>query len=403
MNSKDQTETGKAIIIGCGIAGPAMAIFLKKIGIQTTIFEAQPEDRDNEGVFLGISPNGLNVIKEFMPLDNLLDDHTPGKMAFYNAKGKNIGTIDTAWQKELYGCELIQLKRGLLNKAVREEAVRHGIKIEFNKKLKAITQSRGRVTARFEDGSSAVGHFLIGADGIHSTCRRLLFPDAPKITYTGQVGSGGYARLKDTRELNGQIHMIFGEKAFFGYAVSNRNEIWWFNNIFQDREPNRYDHPGMDQTALKNMLLDLHRNDPAPVAEIIQATSPISCYPMYDIPFLDKWHSGCVCLIGDAAHATAPHIGQGASLALEDTIVLTKCLRDLPSVQQAFQKFQSIRQHRVQKIIHTARKTGNKKTAPNKLQLIIRDLLLPIFIKSQTKKMSWIYGYNVVWDDLIEP
>src|SRR5690606_25600530 len=132
------------------------------------------------------------------------------------------------------------------------------------------------------------------------------------------------------------------------YAVSNHDEIWWFNNIAQTTEPKRHELNGAELADLKNRLLALHANDPEPITSIIQAAHSIEIYPIYDIPFLQQWHQGHICLIGDAAHATAPHIGQGASLALEDTLVLAQCIRDFPDLPTAFARFQSLRQARVQ-------------------------------------------------------
>ena len=392
----------KAIIIGCGISGPAMALFLRKTGIEATIYEAQTRHRDDTGAFLGISPNGLNVLKEFMPLDAILTDFTPAKMSFFNAKNKNIGEIDNANQTELYGAETVQLKRGLLNKAIRNVAIKEEIKIELGKKLTSITQTEKSATAIFDDGTTATADFIIGCDGIHSATRKAIFPDAPKIAYTGLLSTGGFTKLDNVADLYGSIRMTFGERSFFAYAVSNLGEIWWFNNISQEKEPGQKELNKIEMNQLKNTLLELHKNDPKPITDIIKSADTIELYPIYDIPFLANWHKGRVCLLGDAAHATAPHIGQGASLALEDTIVLAQCIRDFPTVEAAFEKFQSLRQARVQKIVREARKVGNTKTVPNKLQQFFRDLLLPFFVKYEAKKMDWVYSYKVTWANKID-
>lgn len=391
----------KAILIGCGISGPVMALFLKRIGIEATIYEAQTQYRDEAGAFLGISPNGLNVLKEVMALDSILTDFTPGKMTFFNTKNKNIGEIDNVNQNELYGAETVQLKRGLLNKAIRKVAVASGIQIELGKKLKSISQTDKTATAFFEDGTNATADFILGCDGIHSVTRKSIFPNGPALSYTGLLSTGGFTRLANVQDLYGSIRMTFGERSFFAYAVSNLGEVWWFNNISREKEPDRNELTKLELEQLKNTLLALHRNDPTPIAEIIKSADNVEIYPIYDIPLLKKWHKGRVCLIGDAAHATAPHIGQGASLALEDTIVLAKCIRDLPSLETAFEKFQSLRQGRVRKIVRAARKVGDNKTVPNKFQQFFRDLLLPFFVKMEAKKMDWVYSYKVDWNEKI--
>jgi 2-polyprenyl-6-methoxyphenol hydroxylase-like FAD-dependent oxidoreductase len=392
---KEQSK--KAIIIGCGIAGPAMAIFLKRIGIQSVIYEARKADGSDAGVFLGISPNGLNVLKEFLPLGKLLTEYTTGSMKFYNSKNKNIGSLDSSYQMQRYSAETIQIKRGHLNRQIRDAAIKEGIEIISEKKLKSVTQSEEKVTAIFEDSSEASADFLIGCDGIHSVTRKSVFPDAPAMSYTGLLSIGGVARIKNAEKYSKTIHMVFGEKAFFAYAVSNTNEVWWFNNIARDSEPAKNELSGIEKQQLKYTMLDLHKNDPAPISEIIEAASQIEIYPVYDIPSLPEWHKGRVCLIGDAAHATAPHIGQGASLALEDTICLAKCIRDADDLEKAFAQFQTERKERVEKIIKQARKIGDVKAVPNRMQRFFRDLLLGVFVKKEAKKMDWVYSYKVEW------
>ncbi len=94
----------------------------------------------------------------------------------------------------------------------------------------------------------------------------------------------------------------------------------------------------------------MHRHDHESIAKIIRSTeSQIGRWPGYDMPSLPGWHEGPVCLIGDAAHATLPSAGQGASMALEDAIVLAKCLRDLPDAERAFAAFETLRKDRVEK------------------------------------------------------
>lgn len=389
----------KAIIIGCGIAGPAMALALKKIGIQSVIYEAKPDTDDEKGAFLGISPNGLNVLKQYVVLDEVLTEYTPGKIRFFNSRNKAIGVIDNADQISRYGSQTVQIKRSLLNSSLRKAAQRADIRVEFGKYLVSVVQNEenGIVTAHFADGSTAEGDLLIGCDGIHSVVRQKLFPNAPKPEYTGLLSTAGTSNLANFSLPTDAIHMTFGERGFFAYAVSNHGKIWWFNNIAQTTEPSRQALNRSEKADLTERLLALHQNDPEPIAATIRATHSIEIYPIYDIPFLPEWHQGRICLIGDAAHATAPHIGQGASLALEDTLVLAQCIRDFADLSTAFTHFQFLRQARVQAIIQQARKVGDSKTVPNRFQQFFRDLLLPLFVRLEARKMEWVYGYQVDW------
>ncbi len=382
------------------MAGPALALFLKRINIDAVIYEATSNFSDDKGLFLGITPNGLNVLNEIVSVEELYSDHTPGKIRFYNHQNKAIGLFDTAGQKAMYGFETIQLKRGLLNRAIRGEAIRKGIPINTGKKLKSLVQERSTVTVEFEDGSLDTGDILIGCDGIHSAVRNALFPGEAPMIYTGLLSSGGYAEMK-TDTLNKEaITMIFGKKAFFSYAISNKNEVWWFNNIYQKDEPERSELNSSEANVIKLKLSRLHQGDPEVIAQILQATDRIEIYSIYDIPFLKNWYNGNVCLIGDAAHATSPHIGQGASMALEDAMMLARSLRDVVDIQKAFEAFQSSRKERVEQVIKKARKIGNEKT-PGFFQQWFRDMFLRYFLKIEAKKMDWIYGYKQNWKDKI--
>jgi 2-polyprenyl-6-methoxyphenol hydroxylase-like FAD-dependent oxidoreductase len=154
--------------------------------------------------------------------------------------------------------------------------------------------------------------------------------------------------------------------------------------------------------SYRQQLLEIHEGDPPEVSRILQALSgPIGAWPVYDILSLPSWHRGSVCLIGDAAHAVGPHVGQGASLALEDAFVLAKCLRDIPEAQRAFSTFEQMRRARVEPILKQSRRTGQQKAPTGWLGRRVRDLILPIFLKSGARAANELYGYAVDWEKRI--
>lgn len=389
----------KVIIIGAGVAGPILALQLKKIGFQPEIFEARSENNRNEGVFLGITPNGLNVLKEFIDLEKLKEDYTPGSMKFFNARGKQIAELGTAYQKQKYGVETLQLKRANLNTYARAAAAEAGIKIEYNKKFVRYNESEDQVTAYFTDGTSVTGDMIIGCDGMFSEVRNQLFPEKSVIRYTKLISTGGYAKIAELSEPLDSIRMTFGERGFFAYSVSDKGEVWWFNNYFRDQEPKPKETEKILKDEIKDHLADIHRNDDPLFSRIIRNSYEIIAYPVYDLPRLSKWYKGKVCLIGDAAHGISPHIGQGASLALEDTVVIAEQLQLNKVCEAAFQVFQSERQPRVEKIIKNARKVGNTKTKTNPITAWFRDLFIGFFISKQIKQLDWIYGWSYTSQD----
>jgi 2-polyprenyl-6-methoxyphenol hydroxylase-like FAD-dependent oxidoreductase len=384
----------KGLIIGAGIAGPVVAMFLQRLGIEVTIFEGRPEPNDRAGAFLNLAPNGLAVLGSLGIRDEIATWGTPTtSMVFQNHRGKQLGDLPET---------TVLLKRGMLNRGLREAAGRHGVPIQFGKRLSGITPSADGVVARFEDGTEAGGDFLVGCDGIHSCTRRAIFPDAPEPQYTGIIDSGAITMAPSVPAEPGVMRMTFGRKGFFGYQAVPSGEVYWFHNSEQAAEPDRSELQAISSAEWQQLLLEIHRGDPAPIRDIIRATTgAIERWPVYDLPSLPVWHKGPVCLIGDAAHAMSPHVGQGASLALEDAIELGRCLRDVARVEPAFAAFERIRRGRVEKLVREARRTGNRKAASNPVTRAIRDLVLPVFLKSGVKGLRQVYAHQIEWRDKV--
>lgn len=193
--------------------------------------------------------------------------------------------------------------------------------------------------------------------------------------------------------------MTFGVDGFFGYQKVPTDEIYWFENHERKQAPDRAELDTISQEDWKEKLLRLHKDDHDEVTEIIRSTDrDIGKWPVYDLPSLSTWYQGTVCLIGDAAHATSPHVGQGASLAMEDAIVLAKCLRDIEVVPDAFETFEALRRDRVAEIVKMSRETENQKAPSNVVTRKVRDLVLPFFLKRGVESFEQIYSYRVDWN-----
>jgi len=148
--------------------------------------------------------------------------------------------------------------------------------------------------------------------------------------------------------------------------------------------------------------LDVHRPDHAPIQDIIASTTgEIARFAVYEMPVLPTWHKGRVCLVGDAAHATGPHSGQGAAMAMEDAIVLAKCLRDIPQVELAFTAYQSVRKARVDYVVRQTARIGNSKAPPGLLGRVTRDLVLPLFLKQGVAMLAPIVSHHIAWDERV--
>jgi FAD-dependent urate hydroxylase len=328
-----------ALIIGGGIAGPTAAMALQRAGISATVYEAYPEDARAAGVFLTVAVNGIAALRT-LGLDRrvMAAGFPSASIEFASGTGKSLGTVPIGGTLT-DGTVAHTIRRPDLYGVLYQEAYRRGIRVEHGKRLIAAEPTAGGVVARFEDGTSAAGDVLIGADGIHSPTRRIIDTSAPAPRYTGLGNVGGYTRgsglgFRDS----GTYTMIFGKRAFFGYVVSPAGEVWWFTNPPWHTELSPAELQATPE-QWKERLGDLFDGDSGPAVDIIRNASVLAVTNQHDLPRVPRWSRGPMIVIGDAAHAASPTSGQGASLAIEDAIVLARCLGDLPTTAAAFASY----------------------------------------------------------------
>lgn len=293
------TTTRKAIIVGCGIAGPVVAMALQRAGIDAEVYEARDAGQDEAGAFLNLAPNGVKVLATLgIDIESAADGFPVSGIILRNAAGRRIGVLDSRDERERYGARSVVLKRGRLHRALWEAARERGIPLAFGKRLTDIdTTADGGVIARFEDGTTASGDLVIGCDGIHSRTRELILPDAPRPVYTGIVDCGGFAHPSPSLPSSGAMRMTFGRRAFFGYLAKPDGEVYWFSNVAWPSEPARGELAAIPNEEWRLRLEELHGNDPAPVPDILRSIDgDIGRWPIYDIPFLPTWHRGRVVL-----------------------------------------------------------------------------------------------------------
>ncbi|MGH8839219.1 MAG: FAD-dependent oxidoreductase [Jiangellaceae bacterium] len=394
------TRTRTALIIGGGIAGPATAMALQKAGIEPMVYESRPTGADDVGVFLTLASNGIDALRVLGADTAALASGfpTPG-ITLRSGTGKRLGESRTG-RTLPDGTTSHTMKRADLYRTLHEQARGRGVHIEHGKRLVAAGETREGVRAVFADGTEAVGDVLVGCDGVHSTVRRIIDPAAPPPTYAGLVSTGGYARGVSVDTEPGAYEMIFGRRAFFGYAVAPDGEVWWFANVPRRDESGRGDLESVSGDARRRLLVELYADDAGPAVQIIQATPDVMAMsPVHAIPHLPTWHTGRMIVIGDAAHAPSPTSGQGASLSIEDAVVLGKSLRDLPGPQAAFASFEQSRRPRVERIIRAAARINNSK-AVGPVGRVIRDAMLPMILKRTADSTAFqqTYGFHVDWD-----
>jgi FAD-dependent urate hydroxylase len=394
----------KALIVGGGIAGPVAAMALGRAGMESVVYEAYAGGADDAGAFLTFASNGLDALRAIDAQHTVLDKGFPTpRMEIQSGTGKHLGSVPNGGTLP-DGSVSQTLKRSDLYRALRDEAVRRGARTEYGKRLAdAEVRPDGGVAARFEDGTEADGDLLIGADGIHSRVRRIIDPAAPEARYIPVLNIGGFAGGMTVPAEPGTFRMVFGKRAFFGYAVHPSGEIWWFANPPRPDEPSRAELAAIGTGQWRKMLIDLFEEDDTPAVEIINRTpGELSGWSTYDLPSVPTWHKGPMIVVGDAAHATAPSSGQGASMAIEDAVVLATCLRDLPGTGQAFALYERLRRRRVERIVAHGARTSNSKAAGT-VGRVLRNLMMPMILKRVANggSLAWMHDYHIDWSQKV--
>jgi len=374
-----------ALIIGAGIAGPVTAMALQKAGIHARLFEGRSPDASELGSWLTLQANGIDALRAVDAHRLVADIGFPTtSMRFTSGTGKVLGTVVNGAPTP-DGVTSQMVARAELYQALRNEAVRRGADISYDQHLVAATTTPAGVTATFADGSTATGDLLIGADGIRSTVRTIIDPSAPAARYVPVLNVGGFVPGLDTGTPADQFQMTFGSRCFFGYTSTPDGGTVWFANPPHKTEPARGELAAITDADWRTMLLDLLGEDTGPARDIITAApAPLIGWATYDIPTVPRWHRDNLAIIGDAAHATAPSAGQGAALALEDAVLIAKCLRDTPDAPTAFAIFDQLRRRRVEKVVAYGHRSSNAKAA-GPIGRRIRDTILPIIFKRLDK------------------
>jgi len=367
-------------------------MFLRRLGVEVVINEARAAEELDEGAFLGVAPNGMNVLAELGVADAVAAIGVPcERFEFRNAADRRIGEIDRAHDAERLGARLQMVRRSDLHAALTREAVARGVEVRHGRRLVGVEQGDDGVIGRFSDGAEVRGDALVGCDGIRSATRRLALPDAPEPSYSGLLDLAGFARCPSAPLEPGVNVMVFGRRAFFGAFATPAGEVWWFHN---DGEAD----PGAEIGDPRERILALHRDDPSWIRDVVEATPAVlGPYALHDILTMPRWSAGRVCLVGDAAHATTPSAGQGASMAIEDAMVLARCLRDAAGPEQAFAAFERARRARVEEVVAQSRRSGSGKAVSGPVQEWLRDRLLPLFLRLGARAQQRVYAHRIAW------
>jgi 2-polyprenyl-6-methoxyphenol hydroxylase-like FAD-dependent oxidoreductase len=342
----------KVLIVGGGIGGLSAGVALRKAGLDVHLAELSPE-YNVYGVGIIQPSNALRALDALGLADACLEQGSPYnhfKMGL--ADGTPIGISGTPGLGHLPAHNGIS--RRVLHEVLYNGAVAAGVQFHMGQTVTDLDDTGDTVRVSFANGSWGSYDFVVGSDGIKSRVRQLLFGDAFKPRYTGQsVWRYAFDRVP---ELDNAL-MYFGRKTKVGLVPMAPDRMYMF---LVSAEGDNFFIP---EAELVPRLKAHMQEYPAPViaALVDQVTDPnlVVCRPLETILVPDPWYKGRVLLIGDAVHGTIPQLGQGASLAIEDAVVLGELLSTGDPLETVFQQFMVRRFNRCKMIVDVSAQIGD--------------------------------------------
>jgi 2-polyprenyl-6-methoxyphenol hydroxylase-like FAD-dependent oxidoreductase len=337
----------RVLIVGGGIGGLSSAIALTARGIDVEIVEQNPK-WDVYGVGIIQPGNAMRALHQL----GLLDEALAAGFAmdgdrFFLADGTQLTDSDFP---RVVGPEypgINGITRPRLHEILTGAVKRSGAGVTLGHRLQSLEQTPDGVEVELTDGSSGRYDLVIGADGVFSQVRSLVFPEAPEPRYSGQAV--WRYNLPRPAEVN-KLTMYAGPESKAGMVPLAPDLMY----LLYIETPGGDTTPQLDPDTLAQELrsrLAPFAGTIAEVRDLITDSTKVVYRPIETVWVEPPWQRGRVTLLGDAAHATSPHVGQGAAMALEDSVVLAEELCKTRDLQEAFDGFGRRRYARVREIV----------------------------------------------------
>lgn len=399
----------RALVVGGGIAGPATALALHRVGIDTVVLEAWPRGNGEKGSYLTLAPNGLHAL-DVLGLRGVVEPlgfPTIGHEVV-GSTGRHLGSLSLGVPLE-DGRVGLTIKRSRLALALADEAAARGVEVRHGTRVLQVRGDADAVEAHLADDTTLTADLLVGADGVHSVVRRAIDPEAAAARYVGLTNFGGITPAASAGPIAARLperawHFVFGARCFFGAHLTPAGDVVWFVN--EPRPPiTPEERAATTPEQWREHLADLLDADTGPAAALVRAGRlELWADNTHDLRHVAGWRRGRVVLVGDAVHAPAPSSGQGASMALEDAVVLATSLRDHADPADALAAYEQARRRRVERIVAVGARSSSAKV-PGRLGRGVRDALLRVVFRyvATERAGAWMTGYRVPWEPVGRP
>ncbi|MBM3343114.1 MAG: monooxygenase [Betaproteobacteria bacterium] len=350
----------KIAIAGGGIGGLTTALALTQAGIAVTVYERSSQLVDL-GAGITLAPNATRVLYH-LGLGPALEQTavTPPVSEYRHYRtGAVIMRMVPKDYRQLFGVPYLRMHRWDLQEAM----INHLAEIapgalKLNARVEQLESRGSEVKITFGDGRVETADIVIAADGIRSALREKLFSPAPPV-FSGYVAWRG---LVDTATLPPQLResaVAFGQGRHINRYLVRRGELLNFVAVAQRTQ---WAEEGWAIPAPRDEFLDEFSSFDEGTRTILSraAQGQVFKWGLFGRPWLEQWHSGRVVLLGDAAHPMLPFLGQGGANAIEDAMILARCLASQATPQQAFALYQASRGPRTRKATDEAAKRGER-------------------------------------------
>jgi 6-hydroxynicotinate 3-monooxygenase len=336
-------------VIGGGIGGTTAAILLQRAGYPCKVYEQAPAFV-GAGAGIQIAPNSTRILRKFGLGESMARAgiQPEFKLSREWNTGRQLFAIPIVELSKRYNGPFYAFHRGDLQDMLTS-LLEPGT-IVFGKRLVGLQTRGAATTLSFADGSTAEADAVVGADGVHSKVREILLGAKPP-SYHGLVA---YRCMFPTSELGDMaveentkwwapdrylLHYFFRKDRQHVYFVTGSPEDWQADDFAPQAAP---------VEAMRAVFEGFHPT----VQRLVQAASSATKWAMLEREPFRPWSDGSIVLIGDACHPTTPHMGQGAGMAIEDAVVLVRCMEsaDGSNLEKAFQLYEDARFDRTARI-----------------------------------------------------
>jgi 2-polyprenyl-6-methoxyphenol hydroxylase-like FAD-dependent oxidoreductase len=341
----------KALIVGGGIGGLSAGIALRKAGIEAEIAEISQE-YNVYGVGIIQQANALRALDALGVADEAMRRGSPyGKLKLCIANGMIIGETGTPPIGRFPSHNGISRK--ILHEVLYEAALAHSVKFRMGLSITSIQNEDSGVTVAFTDGTTGTYDILIGADGINSKVRKLIFGEY-KPNYTG-ASVWRYA-FKRPAALD-TSYMFFGKNTKMGLVPMTAQTMYMFL-VSAEGEDNPVIPENELVPRLQAYLSEYSADLAKGLAEQITDPKGVIYRPLETLMLPLPWYKNRVIMIGDAAHATIPQLGSGAALAIEDAVVLGELMNTEDTIETVFENYVNRRYARCKMVVDVSETIG---------------------------------------------